>query len=162
MSRSFTYVGKTFLRHTFRYHARKYCSALSDLSALAARKEVTAALARLYLLCLVHESHLRRVLNLYKVYYNKCRCHLSLDKNAPIHREMEPLGKGARIVSIPHVGGLHHRYTLRAGCLGSVVTRLTNPVCCETFRALGRGERTVPHGGYLAQARHVRSRVGIA
>jgi len=35
-----------------------------------------------------------------------------LEKNAPLAREVEPPAKG-KIISLPQVGGLHHRY-LRA------------------------------------------------
>ena len=41
------------------------------------------------------------------------RPHLSLDRNSPTPRRMEPPSKG-EIVAVPQVGGLHHRYTRRA------------------------------------------------
>ena len=41
------------------------------------------------------------------------RPHLSLDKDAPIPRAMQPPSAG-RIVQIPEVGGLHHHYERRA------------------------------------------------
>ena len=68
--------------------------------------------------CLKHvivlnETHLRRILTEYFDYYNGSRAHQSLDGDAPIHREAEPPEHGA-IVSIPQVGGLHHRYTRQA------------------------------------------------
>jgi putative transposase len=37
------------------------------------------------------------------------RTHLSLDKDAPVSRPVQPVGTG-RIAEIPQVGGLHHRY----------------------------------------------------
>ncbi|OQW58040.1 MAG: hypothetical protein A4S17_12315 [Proteobacteria bacterium HN_bin10] len=52
-------------------------------------------------------DHLRRLLGGYVDYYNTCRPHLSLQKNAPLGREPEPDG---RIASRPILGGLHHRY----------------------------------------------------
>jgi len=63
--------------------------------------------------CLDHvivlgESHLRRILMAYVVYYNGVRPHLSLQRNAPIPRMAEP-GRG-RVIATPQVGGLHHRY----------------------------------------------------
>ena len=66
--------------------------------------------------CLEHivvlsERHLRRILNSYFVYYHHSRTHLALDKDAPDHREVQQNGK---IVAIPQVGGLHHRYERRA------------------------------------------------
>ena len=68
--------------------------------------------------CLDHvivfnEDHLRRILADYFVYYNRNRTHLSLERNSPIPREVEPPGTG-KVVAIPHVGGLHHCYTRAA------------------------------------------------
>ena len=64
--------------------------------------------------CLDHmivltEDHLRRILESYFDYYHQARTHLSLDRNAPQPREVEPPSRG-KIAAIPHVGGLHHRY----------------------------------------------------
>ena len=68
--------------------------------------------------CLNHvivfnEAHLLRVLTDYFAYYHEARSHLSLNRNAPIPREVEPPSRG-RIIAIAHVGGLHHRYTRAA------------------------------------------------
>ena len=67
--------------------------------------------------CLDHlivlgEGQLRRILREYFDYYNEARPHQSLQKNSPVPREIEPPAKG-KIISVPQVGGLHHRY-LRA------------------------------------------------
>jgi len=59
-------------------------------------------------LVVLGERHLRRILMAYVAYYNGVRPHLSLQRNAPIPRMAEP-GRG-RIIAIPQVGGLHHRY----------------------------------------------------
>ena len=56
---------------------------------------------------------LQRLMTLYCQYYARSRTHLSLDKDAPIPRPIEPASDG-RIVRIPQVGGLHHRYERRA------------------------------------------------
>src|SRR4030081_475842 len=53
------------------------------------------------------EAHLRRILTKYAVYYNELRTHRSLDKDAPIHRAIQHVG---RIASEPVLGGLHHHY----------------------------------------------------
>jgi hypothetical protein len=53
------------------------------------------------------EPHLRRILTKYAAYYNELRTHRSLNKDAPIHRAMQQVG---RIVSAPVLGGLHHHY----------------------------------------------------
>src|SRR5713226_2559721 len=64
--------------------------------------------------CLDHvivlkEATLRRVLKSYFEYYERSRTHLSLGKDAPISRPIQPAAMG-RVVEIPQVGGLHHRY----------------------------------------------------
>jgi putative transposase len=68
--------------------------------------------------CLDHvlvigERHLRRILTRYFRYYHRTRTHLSLDKDAPDGRPIEPADLG-RIIPISEVGGLHHRYVRRA------------------------------------------------
>jgi transposase InsO family protein len=64
--------------------------------------------------CLDHvivrnERHLRQILASYLDYYHRSRCHLSLDKDSPYGRPVQPVGSG-EIVAFPQVGGLHHRY----------------------------------------------------
>jgi transposase InsO family protein len=58
----------------------------------------------------LNEVHLRRILKSYFRYYHESRTHMALDNNAPIPREVEPPERG-NVVSLPQVGGLHHRYT---------------------------------------------------
>jgi transposase InsO family protein len=53
------------------------------------------------------EQHLRQVLKSYAIYYNTTRTHRSLDKDAPVSRSIQRVG---RIVSHALVGGLHHQY----------------------------------------------------
>lgn len=60
----------------------------------------------------LNEAHLRSILLRYVDYYHTSRAHLSLDRNAPDPREVEPPELGP-VESIPMVGGLHHRYTRR-------------------------------------------------
>jgi hypothetical protein len=50
---------------------------------------------------------LRQVLKSYASYYNTARTHRSLDKDAPVSRPVQRIG---RIVSHALVGGLHHQY----------------------------------------------------
>ena len=57
----------------------------------------------------LNEAHLRRILTSYFAYYHEARTHLSLGRNAPFLREIEPPHRG-RVVAIPQVGGLHHHY----------------------------------------------------
>ena len=68
--------------------------------------------------CLNHvlvlgERHLRRVLTQYVAYYHQARTHLALDKDAPELRAIARPEAG-KIVEVPEVGGLHHRYLRRA------------------------------------------------
>ena len=58
----------------------------------------------------LNERHLLRILSAYFEYYHHSRTHMSLHRNAPIEREVEPPPKG-KVISVPQVGGLHHRYT---------------------------------------------------
>ena len=53
------------------------------------------------------EQHLRQVLKSYANYYNTARTHRSLNKDAPVSRPIQRIG---RIVSHALVGGLHHQY----------------------------------------------------
>ena len=64
--------------------------------------------------CLNHvimlsEQHLKRILSSYFAYYHEARAHLSLYCNSPIPREIELPDRGD-VITIPQVGGLHHRY----------------------------------------------------
>jgi transposase InsO family protein len=61
----------------------------------------------------LNERHLRGRLRSYFRYYHASRTHLALDKDAPEPRAVEPPDLG-RIVALPLVGGLHHRYVRRA------------------------------------------------
>ena len=61
----------------------------------------------------INDRHLRRILKSYFRYYHQSRTHLSLDKDAPDLRKVEQRESG-RIVQVPEVGGLHHRYERRA------------------------------------------------
>jgi transposase InsO family protein len=60
-----------------------------------------------------HEAGLRRILKDYFEYYERCRTHLSLEKDAPVSRPVEPPSLGD-VIQIPQVGGLHHLYTRKA------------------------------------------------
>jgi len=68
--------------------------------------------------CLNHvlvlgERHLHRILTRYLAYYHQARTHLALDKDAPDLRPIE-LPAAGKIVQLPEVGGLHHRYIRQA------------------------------------------------
>jgi transposase InsO family protein len=53
------------------------------------------------------ETHLRRILKSYARYYNETRTHRSLEKDAPLSRPVQRIG---RITSHALLGGLHHQY----------------------------------------------------
>jgi len=61
----------------------------------------------------LNKNHLRHILAEYVEYYNNFRPHLSLQRNAPSPRAVEPPEKG-KIVAVPYLGGLHRRYTRAA------------------------------------------------
>jgi putative transposase len=68
--------------------------------------------------CLDHvivfnERHLRHVLSSYLQYHYDARTHLSLNKDCPQPRAVQPPSAG-KIAAIAQVGGLHHRYERRA------------------------------------------------
>ncbi len=68
--------------------------------------------------CLDHvivwnERSLRRTLGLYLDDYHRWRLHLSLEKDAPEPRPIQPPARGA-VIECARVGGLHHSYERRA------------------------------------------------
>jgi hypothetical protein len=60
-----------------------------------------------------YNASLRRTLACYFQYYHESRTHLSLGKDSPEPRPIQPPEMG-RVVAVPQVGGLHHRYERRA------------------------------------------------
>jgi hypothetical protein len=60
----------------------------------------------------LHIEHLLGILSKYADYYNGTRTHLSLAKDAPEPRSVQPPSQG-RVVEVPRVGGLHHEYLRR-------------------------------------------------
>jgi transposase InsO family protein len=59
------------------------------------------------------ERHLLRLIRQHVAYYNEDRPHMSLDCDAPVARAVQP-PSGGRVVALPRVGGLHHRYSRAA------------------------------------------------
>ena len=58
---------------------------------------------------ILNERHLQRILGSYLDYYHGSRTHLSLGKDTPYGRPVQPAITG-KVISLPKVGGLHHRY----------------------------------------------------
>jgi putative transposase len=59
------------------------------------------------------ERHLLRLVRQHASYYNEDRPHMALECDAPITRAVQPPSSG-KVVSLPRVGGLHHRYSRAA------------------------------------------------
>ena len=59
----------------------------------------------------LNEEHLQRLLKEFmEGYYHRARSHQGLHGDAPVpSAKPEPAADGSRLVSIPVVGGLHHR-----------------------------------------------------
>jgi putative transposase len=63
----------------------------------------------------LNQRHLKRLLKEYVSYYHKDRTHLGLEKDTPGDRVAAPVSPCAnKIISLPRLGGLHHRYTVAA------------------------------------------------
>ena len=59
----------------------------------------------------LNESHLSRILSFYFDYYHYDRTHYGLGKDTPFERSVQHRpAKGAKVIELPQVGGLHHRY----------------------------------------------------
>ncbi len=62
----------------------------------------------------LNEKHLKQILSSYFEYYHYDRTHYSLDKDTPIARPMQHRPDNcAKVIELPRVGGLHHRYEWR-------------------------------------------------
>jgi len=61
----------------------------------------------------LNERHLHRIPTRYLPYYHCARTHLALEKDAPDGRAIERPEMG-RVVQVPEVGSLHHRYARQA------------------------------------------------
>jgi putative transposase len=106
--------------HDFRQQVRDLgiCEVLSAPRSPWQRAYVERVIGSIRRECLDHvivfqESSLRKILNSYFEYYHRSRTHISLGKDSPEPRAIQPLEMGS-VVSVPQVGGLHHRYERRA------------------------------------------------
>jgi transposase InsO family protein len=63
----------------------------------------------------LNERHMKRLMSEYVRYYHDDRTHLGLEKQTPTGRvAVQSMNPGGRIISMPRLGGLHHRYHLAA------------------------------------------------
>jgi transposase InsO family protein len=63
----------------------------------------------------LNQRHLKRLMNEYVRYYHEDRTHLALGKTTPAGRQAtSKFGVDGRIIALPRMGGLHHRYHLAA------------------------------------------------
>jgi putative transposase len=63
----------------------------------------------------LNERHLRRLLREYVRYYHEDRTHLGLGKDTPGGRVPASVPSNRhKVISLPRLGGLHHRYTVAA------------------------------------------------
>jgi len=62
-------------------------------------------------LIVLGEDHLKTILSEYIEYYHADRTHLSLGKDTPDGRPVQHAkSAGDKVIALPRVGGLHHRY----------------------------------------------------
>ncbi len=59
----------------------------------------------------LNERHLKRLMNEYIRYYHEDRTHLALAKETPAVRvAVSNSEAGSKVIVMPRLGGLHHRY----------------------------------------------------
>jgi transposase InsO family protein len=117
--------------------------------------------------CLDHvvvfsERHLRHMLLSYMNYHNEVRTHLSLEKDAPVSRAVEPAG---RILCRPILGGLHHQYirigftTGTGGQVSGAMRMRTGPTFTQGFFSATQGFQRGKSARVLAADRTRRKRL---
>jgi len=60
------------------------------------------------------KAHVRHLAREYMAYHHADRTHDGLGSGTPSGRAIEPKPAGAELISLPRVGGLHHRYLWKA------------------------------------------------
>jgi hypothetical protein len=62
----------------------------------------------------LNDRHLRQLIKSFLTYYNEDRTHIGVGKDSPCGRPVKQRpSQKANVVSLPRVGGLHHRYAWR-------------------------------------------------
>src|ERR1017187_8002334 len=63
----------------------------------------------------LNEGHLKRLMTAYVRYYHEDRTHLALEKRTPAGRvEAANTDVTCKVLAMPRLGGLHHRYSVAA------------------------------------------------
>jgi putative transposase len=63
----------------------------------------------------LNKRHLKRLMSEYIRYYHEDRTHLGLSKETPAQRQAEKnTAPDAKVIAMPRIDGLHHRYDLAA------------------------------------------------
>ena len=58
----------------------------------------------------LNEGHLKRILTEYLEYYHQDRTHLGIGKETPAGRSVLEKPENGKLIALPRLGGLHHRY----------------------------------------------------
>ncbi len=61
-------------------------------------------------LIILNEVHLKMKLTEYFKYYHEDRTHIGLNKDTPFGRYIQENPGNEKVIALPRVGGLHHRY----------------------------------------------------
>ncbi len=94
----------------------------------------------------LNAEHLRTILSEYLDYYHHDRTHLSLGKDTPSGRAVEKRPESGKVVALPRLGGLHHRYGWREAAWGATQDQLDLEI--RHFCSVGPGsDRVTPAAG---------------
>jgi hypothetical protein len=70
---------------------------------------------RLDSVIVLNERHMKRLMSEFVRYCHEDRTHLALAKGTPADREAQTKSTvGSRVIAMPRLGSLHHRYDLAA------------------------------------------------
>ncbi|MBU0609733.1 MAG: transposase [Armatimonadetes bacterium] len=102
------------------------------------------------------ERHLRRLLRKYVAYHHEDRTHCGLGKDTPSGRGVEARPSAdAKVVALPRVAGLHHRYVWRdAAQVGPVSAQPGAPIGSKCARRSGSGQQPAVRCPYGACPAH--------
>ncbi len=88
----------------YRFRGKPWMNGHAERFVLSARQDIFNHVI------VLNAKHLRRLMTAYVSYYRHDRTHLALGKATPANRDVEKPGPGAKLISEPRLGGLHHRY----------------------------------------------------